>query len=187
MNTAAETSNQAIIGVYETHQQAVEALKLLSEANFPMKHVALIGRGEAVKEIDGVHTWEETTIKGAELGTFLGGALGLLTGVGLLTIPGLGVMYIAGTLAGAALGTVGGASLGSLGGTVIGSILGAVYGNDGAVEGIKDPEDAQKYEEYLKAGKYIIIVHGPESEVKEGIEILQNHKEYNVLGTHLIH
>lgn len=178
----------AVIGIFNSHREALEAIKVLKEENFNMKHVALVGKGEAVSEIDGIHTWEDATIKGTEVGAIVGGALGLLTGLGLIAIPGVGVLYVAGSLAGALLTGLEGTFLGSLGGTLVGAIVGGIEdGAEGHVDAKKmAEEDAKKYEEYIKDGKYLVIVQGTDKEAKRGHDILTRHHEKGLMGTHLI-
>ncbi len=171
-------SDSSIIGVYDTHAQAVEALKTLQRHKFPLKHVALLGKGEAVQEIDGVHTWEEATTKGTEIGALVGGTLGVLAGLSLITVPGIGLVYL-GTTVGAILAGVEGTAIGSMGGMVLGSIFGAKYGTEGVVFGKPDKEDFEKYQDEIKNGKFLVIVHGPEEEIKRGHEILTSETHFD--------
>ncbi len=175
-----------IIGVYDDHLKAVEALKILKEENFPLNHVSLVGRGESIKEIDGVHTWEDATIKGAGVGSFIGGALGILGGLGMLAVPGLGVVYVAGTLSSVLLSGVAGTALGGLAGTVLGTVLGIDMGAEGEVTGEAYKKIDKKYKEYLEQDKYLIVVHGPQKEVDQAHDILVNHVTHSSMGTHLI-
>ncbi len=173
----------AVVGSYETHQAAVEALKLLQSNHFTMGHVGLIGKGEAVQDIDGVHTWDGTTQKGS----LIGGALGLLTGIALVSVPGLGVVYVGGAVLTHILGAASGMMLGGLGGTIIGAITGAKYGTEGVVIGHEDYyHDADKYKKEVEAGRFLIVVHGPKEEVKKAHDILTNHTEYTAIGSHFL-
>lgn len=173
----------AIIGVYETHLEAIQALKVLQAQNFNMKHVVLLGKGEAVKEIDGVHTWEEATTKGAEVGAIVGGALGILAGLSLIAVPGLGGLLYVGGVLGATLGGVEGASVGALGGGVLGSIFGSKYGTEGEATGKSDEADYKKYKKEIEAGKFLIVVHGPKEEVEKGHEILLHHATHEHISS----
>ncbi|MCS6821764.1 MAG: hypothetical protein NZ551_07835 [Microscillaceae bacterium] len=166
--------HSVIVGTYDTHQQAIEALKVLQSHNFNMKHVSLVGKGEAVKEIDGVHTWEEVTTRGAELGAIAGAALGVLAGLSLITVPGLGVLYVGGAL-GALLGGFEGATLGALGGGILGSIFGSKHGAEGTVHGKLNIEDAVKYKKLVEEGRFLVIVHGDKDEIKHAHNILEEH------------
>lgn len=175
--------SDAVVGIYESHQAAVDALKLLQKNHFPMGHVGLIGKGEAVQDIDGVHTWDEATQKGS----LIGGALGLLTGVTLVAVPGLGVVYLGGSVLAHLLGAASGMMLGGLGGTIVGAITGARYGVDGKVAGHEDYyHDAEKYKKEIEAGKFLIVVHGAKEEVTKAHDILTNHTEYETMGTHFL-
>jgi hypothetical protein len=178
-----ETNDSAIIGVYESHHDAIEALKILKRHKFPLKHVALVGQGEAIKEIDGTHTWEDATTKGTEVGALVGGVLGVLAGLSLITIPGIGLLYLGG-FAGALIGGVGGTSIGATGGSIVGAILGARNGVEGRVTGKMDMDDFVKYQENLKDGHYLIIVHGPDAEIKHAHDILVEETKHAHVESH---
>lgn len=165
--------DKAIIGVYDSHLQAIEAIKILKKNHFPTKHIALIGKGEAVKEIDGVLTWEDVTVKGAEIGSLIGGALGVLAGLSLIAIPGLGVVYIGGLL-GALIGGAEGVAAGGSLGFILGSILGYQVGPEGLVSGKEDRADLKKYKKEIEDGHFLLIVRGPEKEMEQAHQILSD-------------
>lgn len=173
--------SDAVVGIYESHQAAVEALKLLQKKHFAMGHVGLIGKGEAIQDIDGVHTWDDATRKGS----LIGAAVGLLTGITMVAVPGLGVVYLGGSVLAHILGATSGMMLGGLGGTIIGAITGAKNGVDGRVIGHEDHfHDAERYKKEVEAGKFLIVVHGPKEEVEKAHDILTNHTEYEGMGAH---
>jgi hypothetical protein len=180
---AVEKDN-AIIGVYNSHREAVEALKILKHHKFPLKHVSIVGKGEDIKEINGVHTWEEATTKGTEIGALVGGTVGVLAGLSLITIPGIGLLYLGGGALGAFLGGVEGAAIGGAGGGIFGTIFGAFRGTEGSISGKQTTEDFSKYHDYIKEGKFLVIVNGPEEEVKLGHEILSNETHHFRVESH---
>lgn len=177
-----QKDSEAIIGVYESHLEAIEALKVLKANHFNMKHVAFLGKGEAVQEVDGVHTWEEATTKGIEVGAIVGGALGILAGLSLITIPGLGLLYVGGAI-GATLMGVEGASAGAVSGGILGTIFGSKYGTTGEVSGKNDKEDYEKYHDEIEKGKFLIVVHGSAEEVAKGNEILVTHNTHEHISS----
>jgi hypothetical protein len=173
---------KAIIGVYDSHLSAIEALKVLKSENFDMKTVALIGKTESVKEIDGIHTWDEAITTGAGVGALAGGTLGVLAGLSLLAVPGFGVIYLGG-MVGALLGGIEGTAIGGLGGGLLGTIFGARYGVDGVVFGKPDKEDFEKYQDELKSGKFLIIVHASDAEVEKAHNILTDHATHEHISS----
>jgi hypothetical protein len=163
---------KAIIGVYQNHQDAIDGLRILKKHHFPLKHLALVGKGGAIKNIDGVETWEDVMVKGTEIGGVVGGILGVLTGLTLVLVPEIGIIYAGTALAGAIMGGLEGGALGALSGNVLGMLFGAKLGADGEAHGETDPEDVKKYKKLLEDGKFLLVVHGPDEEVQKAHEIL---------------
>lgn len=172
----------AIVGVFHSHLDLVEALKELKSHDFPMGHVGVVGKGEAIEDIDEIHTWQETVNKGA----FIGSSVGLLAGISMATIPGLGLIYLGGVFLAPVLGGLSGATVGALGGTLLGTLFGAQYGTDGKIEGHEDHyEDTKKYKKYIEEGKFLLLVHGPKVEVEKAHKILEEHPKDIVLHNHI--
>ncbi len=178
-----QEDKEAIIGVYESHLEAIEALKILQAAHFNMKHVAFLGKGEAIQDVSAVHTWEESTTKGIEVGAILGGTLGVVAGLGLLPVVGFGVILYAGTAIGATLLGVEGAAAGAVTGGILGTIFGGKYGTEGKVSGKQDKEDYEKYHEEIDNGKFLIVVHGSADEVKKGHDTLIEHANHEHISS----
>lgn len=154
------------VAVYNSHEDAIKAVNLLKELDFPLKGVSIIGRVEV--EDDGMHIKSNIPIIAAPLliGTIVGTILGLLTGVGIFAIPGFGMLMGAGGLVGA----LGGFDVGLVAGG-IGSVL---------VElGIED-EYVLKYDEYLRDGKFLVFVQGTEQEINRAKSILHNEQFENL-------
>lgn len=163
---------KAIIGVYKDHHDAIDGLRTLKKHHFSLQHVALVGKGGAVKNIDGVETWEDVMVKGTEIGGVVGGILGVLTGLTLVLVPEIGLIYAGTALGGAIMGGLEGGALGALSGNVLGLLFGSKLGADGAAYGEADPEDVKKYKKLIEEGKFLLVVHGPEKEIQKAHEIL---------------
>ncbi len=150
----------AKVAVYDSHEKAVNALKVLADKGFPMKYVSLLSKAEVKDEhihINGKK--DELSDDAALLGAGGGALLGLLAGLGVFSVPGFGFLYGAG----AAIGALGGFDLGIVAGG-LGSLL--------VKMGLKD-EDAETTGKHLGDGKYALVVKGPEEEVAKAIKILQ--------------
>lgn len=147
-----------IVGVYESHDDAVNAVKSLEKAGYATKNISLISKAELVN--DHIHVKSDHTVERAEVGVGLaaGSIIGVLAGVGVFAIPGLGFLYGAGALVGALAGL----DIGLLGGGIV-SILTSI--------GI-DKAKAAKYEKHLNEGKYLVFVQGDETAVKHAHEVL---------------
>ncbi len=151
------------IAIFDTHDQAVNAIKQLSNENFPMKNVSLIGKAEVID--DHIHIKSEDTIEKtpAIVGMGAGTLVGLLTGIGVFAIPGFGFLYGAGAL----VGIIAGFDLGILAGGFV-TLLSSTGVND---------EELIKLQEHTKQGKFIVIVNGATEEIERAKHIL--HTEGN--------
>lgn len=153
------------VAIYDTHQKAVDALKRLKEAGFPMAITSLIGHAEIVDDHVHVREMDDVKAKTTALGVAATSTIGLLTGLGLFAIPGLGFIYGAGALVGAIAGLEVG---------IVGTGLFSVLSTIGVSE-----DSSIKFDEHIKEGKFLVIVNGTLEQIEEAEHIL--HTE----GTHL--
>lgn len=148
------------IAVYETHESAVEAIKLLSHKDFPMKIVSLLGRAEVIEDHIQVKSLDTVNKVPALVGMGAGTVVGLLSGIGVFAIPGFGFLYGAGAL----VGIIAGLDLGLIAGGLV-SLF--------SYSGIKE-EEVVKCEEHLKAGKFMVIVKGDQQAIDKAKNILHS-------------
>ena len=161
-------SEQSTIGVYDNLAQAEEAVRRLDRGGFPIKQISIVGQNtEHERDVQGYVTVEDLAKKGAGTGAVAGGLLGLLTVAASIWLPGFGRLLVAGPLAAALLELLGG-----IGGTVTGAACGGALG---ALAGWGvSTQHILKYEEHLKAGKYLVIAHGSPAEMKHARHLLQS-------------
>ncbi|PLR76880.1 hypothetical protein CU633_13315 [Bacillus sp. V3-13] len=136
-----------IVGVYDTHEEAIRAVEDLKMQGYRSEEISVIGRNDdevdEVTEATGTKA-DEGLAAGAATGGALGGLAGLLAGVGALAIPGVGPIIAAGPIAATLTGAAVGAGAGGLTGALIGMGI---------------PEDeAGRYESEVKAGKILVLV-----------------------------
>jgi hypothetical protein len=150
------------IGVYDTHEKAIEAVEELKRAGFPVQQVSLIGKAIIIDDL--IHVKHNRGIKNvpAIIGAIVGPILGLLSGVKLFAIPGLSFLFGIG----AVLGALAGFSLGIVGGGVI-SLFAILVIRSRAV---------LKYREHLEERGFQVIAHGNENEVNKAKQILDSYK-----------
>ncbi len=158
------------IGVYNTHEEALEAVKALRKSDFPLKQLSVVGQAELVDDHLHMKQKGKLNVLGVSVGAALGPVIGVLTGVGLFAIPGLGFLYGAGAIVGA----IAGFDFGLIGGSAV-SIFSSL--------GLKK-EKALKYEEHLKAGQFLVIAQGSAEEVNQAQEILKSHGTHHDLEVH---
>lgn len=146
------------VAIFNSHKDAVEALKKLKANDFPMGDVSIIGRAGVDEEHLHLDETDKATNVPAYVGIGAGTVVGLLTGIGLFAIPGFGILYGAGALVGAFAGVEGGLIAG---GFV--SVLAKYFTKDDHIENIKD---------HIEAGKFVLVVGGGDDEVAKAKEIL---------------
>ena len=152
------------IAIFNSHKDAVEALKKLKENNFPMNDVSIIGKAGVDEEHLHLDETDKATNIPAYVGIGAGTVVGILTGIGLFAIPGVGILYGAGALAGAFAG----AETGLISGGVV-SLLAKYFTKDDHIENIKD---------HIEAGKFVLVVGGTEGEIAKAKEVLHTDTEH---------
>jgi uncharacterized membrane protein len=148
------------IAIYESHEQAEEAVRRLQSTGFDMKNLSIVGKDYELQErpIGFVNTGDRMWSWG-QLGAFWGAIWGLLFGSAMLVIPGIGHVMFAGWLVAALEGAVLGGAFGALG---------------GALSSIGIPDDTVvEYEAEIRAGKFMLIAHGSEVEVERARRLLE--------------
>src|SRR6478735_5756441 len=145
--------------LYETHNDAQQAVRRLEAAGVPHSDISLVANNsdgwfnsdkKVDRDRDGVDDRAEGAGKGAGIGAGVGGAAGLLAGLGLLAIPGLGPVVAAGWLASTALGAAAGAATGG----VVGALTEA---------GVSE-EDAPLYAEGVRRGGTLVTARVAEGD-----------------------
>lgn len=156
--------SQHIVSLYDHHDKALEAVKLLKDAGFNEKHISLLGHTDVGDEVQN----KDALV--AARGVGIGALVGVLTGIGLATIPGIGILYGIGAVAGA----VAGFDLGIIGGTIVSALAIKNMGK----------EVADRYEAELKAGKTLLAFSGNEEETGRAQGILESHGIHTELAAH---
>lgn len=147
------------VAIYNSHKNAIDAVKILNEEDFPMKKVSVIGKVELVDDEIKVRSLKHVKNAPAYVGVVAGSVIGLLSGIGVFMIPGFGFLYGAGAL----IGTIGGFDLGLISGGLL-TLLTTI--------GIKD-DYAVKYQQHIEAGNFLVVVQGSDEEIDRAEEILQ--------------
>ena len=158
------------VGVYATHEQAIEAVQELKRAGYPVEKVSLIGKAVIIDDL--MHVKYKRGIKNvpAIIGAIAGPILGMLTGMKLFAIPGLGFLFGIG----AAIGAMAGFSIGIITGGVISLFANLIIRS----------RTVLKYHEHLEEKGFQIIVHGNEKDVNKAKEILDSHWESKEANSH---
>jgi hypothetical protein len=156
-------AESAVVGVYTELDAAEDVVRKLGEGGFPIQHVSIIAQDlGSEKKIHGFVTSCDVAKSSARTGAWVGGIFGLLVGAAFLWVPGVGPLVVAGSLASVLLGGIEGAVAGAAGAGLLGWLLGL---------GISK-QHILKYEQYVKAGKYLLIAHGSADDAAKAKQIL---------------
>ncbi|HKB40755.1 MAG TPA: general stress protein [Gemmataceae bacterium] len=158
------STEQSVVGIYTHIDSAEDAVKKLGEGGFPIDHVSIIAKDlGSEKKVHGFVTSCDVARASATTGAWVGGIFGLLVGAAFVWVPGVGPLIVAGSLTAALAGGLEGA----VAGAAVSGVLGWL-----AALGISK-QHILKYEESVKAGKYLVIAHGSADEVAKARQILQ--------------
>jgi hypothetical protein len=157
-------SEESVVGIYGTMSGAEQAVRELGRAGVPLHRISIVAQNlESEKEIHGYVNAGDIAKGGAGTGAWVGGLFGVLMGVAFLWVPGFGPLLVAGPLSAALLGGVEGAAIGAAGGGLLGGLIGWGVSR----------KHILKYEEHLRGGKYLLLVHGSHEEVQRAHDVLQ--------------
>lgn len=152
--------DSTVVGVFGSLDEATEAVERLREAGFPTDQISIVGQGlQSEIKMHGFVTAGDMAKTGASWGAVFGGLFGLLAGVAFLAVPGFGPLIILGPLAAGVVG----AAEGAAGTALIGAILGAFLSR----------QHIPKMEGHLRAGRYLVLVHGGQEDGARAQEILR--------------
>jgi len=162
-NASRTSETSAIVALYDTHDQAEEAIRDLQRSGFDMANLSIVGKDYQTEEaVVGYYSTGDRMKAWGKTGAFWGGLWGLLFGSAFFLIPGIGPLLAAGPLVGWIVGALEGAVV--VGGL---SALGA------GLYSIGIPEDSiLEYETHIRAGKFVVIAHGSPAETSRAKEAL---------------
>lgn len=153
----------SVIALFDQHSQAEEAVKQLQQAGFDMKKLSIVGEAYHTEEnVVGYYTAGDRMKAWGKNGAFWGGMWGLLFGSAFFFVPGIGPMVVAGPIVSWILGALEGAV-----------VVGGVSAIGAGLYSIGIPQKSiLQYETALKAGTFLLVVHGNRDEVTRAKAIL---------------
>lgn len=143
--------------------EAEDAVRRLINGGLRSEKISVLGKDmQCEKQVHGFVTSCDVAKKAAAGSAWFGGLFGLLVGAAFLWVPGVGPLIVAGSLTGVLLGGVEGAVAAAATGGVLGwlSALGI------------DKKHIIKYEDHLKAGRYLVVVNGSADDLELADSIL---------------
>jgi hypothetical protein len=169
------SATNSVAAIYETHEQAEQAVKELQESGVDMKSLSIVGRGTHTDEhVVGYYTAGDRMKYWGGVGAFWGGFWGLLFGSGLFMIPGLGPILAAGPIVAWIVAGLEGAV-----------VVGGVSAIGAGLVSLGIPKDSVlKYDVALKTDKFVLVVHGTAEEVEKAKGVIAGTKQshYEVYG-----
>ena len=171
-------TENSVVGVYTTLGDAEAAVRSLGDGGFPIQSVSVVAQDLTDdRRVHGYVTAGDVAKSSAVTGAWMGGIFGLLVGAAFLWVPGVGPLVVAGSLASVLLGGVEGAAAAA----AVSGLLGWLF-----ALGISK-EKILKYEEAVKAGKFLVVAHGPAEAVAQARAILADsgaeHVDLHAPGT----
>lgn len=156
--------NNAVVAIYNTHNEAEEGVRALQKSGFDMKKLSIIGKDyHTEQQVLGYYNTGDRVKHWGKLGAFWGSIFGLLLGSAFLVIPGIGPIVVAGPFVAWLVSAVEGAA-----------VVGGLSAIGAALFSIGIPKNSVlKYETALKADKYLLVVHGTAEEIAKAKDIIQ--------------
>ena len=151
-----ETKNPTThaVAIYSNHSQAEAAIKILKDAGHDIRQLSIIGQDYSTEEqpIGFINAGNRMMTWG-KFGAFWGSIWGMLFGSAMIFLPGIGPLIFAGWIVSALEGAILGGGFAALG---------------GALASIGIPQDSvMEYETSLRAGNFMLLIHGEQAEVIE--------------------
>jgi uncharacterized membrane protein len=153
----------SVVAMFDQHTEAEESVKQLQQANFDMKKLSIVAKGYQTEEnVVGYYTTGERMKHWGKNGAFWGGIWGLLFGSAFFMIPGIGPLMVAGPIVAWIVGALEGAA-----------VVGGLSAIGAGLYSIGIPKKSiLQYETSIKAGKFMLVVHGTVDEVTRAKSIL---------------
>jgi hypothetical protein len=144
-------AKSAVIGVFDFHAQAEQAVKALEAGGFPLRRLSIIGKGyQSEEKPTGFYTTGDRVKTWGGAGLFWGGLWGLLFGAAFFWIPGVGPIAAAGPFVHLLVTAV-----------EVAVVIGGLSAPGAALVSLGLPKkEVVKYEKYIKADRYLVIAHG---------------------------
>src|ERR1700689_2177321 len=153
----------SVVAFYNSHTEAEQAVAKLSAASFDITKISIVGKDYHTEEkVVGYYSTGDRMKSWGGLGAFWGGIWGLLFGAGFFLVPGIGPVLVAGPFLAALVGALEPA-------VVVGGVSALAAGL--VSQGIPK-QSAIKYEEQIKADKFVLVVHGTAEETDRAHAIL---------------
>jgi hypothetical protein len=158
------TQSETTVAVFNSHDQAEQAVLALAKAGIDPRKISIIGRDfKSEEHALGFYTIGDRLKSFGGLGAFWGTLAGILFGAFVMFIPVFGHLIVLGPLASTIVSGIEGAAIGGAAGALV-----------GALTAIGVPKDqAIRYEAAVGANKFLVTVQGSNEDTKLSKSVLQ--------------
>ena len=164
---SANDKKNSVVGVFDTHVKAEEAVKALDRAGLPMKQLSIVGKDyHTDQHVVGYYNAGDRMSYWGKLGAFWGSLWGILVGAAFFWVPGIGPVLVGGPLVSAIVGGLEGAA-----------VVGGLSAVGAGLYSLGIPKNSVlRYETALRSDKYLLVAHGTVEEVSKAKEIMEQSK-----------
>jgi uncharacterized membrane protein len=157
------SDKNSVVAIFDKHTQAEEAIQQLQKSGFDMKALSIVGKDYHTDEqVVGYYTTGDRMKFWGKNGAFWGGMWGLLFGSAVFFVPGIGPLVAGGPIVGWIVAALTDAA-----------IVGGVSAIGAGLYSLGIPKQSVlQYETSVKAGKFMLVVHGTTEEMTRAHEIL---------------
>lgn len=157
--------NNSVIAVFDNHEQVAQAIDELRKAGIDVKNLSIVGKDYHTDEqVTGYYNAGDRMKYWGGLGAFWGGIWGLLVGAALFVVPGIGPVVVAGPFVAWIVGALEGAA-----------VVGGLSAIGAGLFSLGIPKNSiLKYETAIKAGSFVLVVHGTAEEAAKARGVLAN-------------
>jgi hypothetical protein len=174
-SSARNSTERLLVALYDSQDQAEQAVRLLVDRDFPMDMLSFLGKGQSSGD-DPLGLYYSSVgdrMKGwGSMGAFWGGLWGLLAGAaGLFVIPGIGPVLAAGPVVEAIAAALAGAGLGGsamAGAAAASEFMVAMHRSGVPVEKLEMLQDA------IEQGDYLLMLRLDEEEAAKWQTLLSH-------------
>jgi uncharacterized membrane protein len=158
------SNTNSVVAVYESHDQAENAVRKLQKDGFDMKKLSIIGKDFHTEEhVVGYYNTGDRMLYWGKMGAFWGGFWGLLFGSAFFWVPGIGPLLAAGPIVAWIVAALEGAA-----------VVGGISALGAGLLSIGIPRNSVvQYETEVKNGKLLLVAHGTADEVERARDLLR--------------
>ena len=161
-----------LVAVFPDRIKAEAGYSALEKAELSMKDVAILGKGYRSADEYGLidpadQAWKQIRLMMVWLVPF-----GFVAGFAFNAITGLDTFPWAGAIGNEVIGGLLGAGSAAMGAFFVGGGVGVAFGSG----------DALSYRNRLNAGKYLVVVRGSESLIRQATPLLRDLRPENIQG-----